>query len=360
MQYRRLLNAALASGVAILIGAANSPAQANHGDATFDTLYVFGDSSSDDGNFFAEHGPDMSFTFPIYYPTGAFTNGQVWANYLVDMGVADIQDNRAYAGAMTGSFGEPARMNPLTGLLPTGLRTQIDNFADPIDGNDLVGVWAGFNDYLFGALYGQDNSPATVVGNIAEAVVRLDGLGARHILVFNLPDLSRVPLAAFLDPAQARQLGTASAVHNALLAASISRLRLRLDAEITVIDIFAAMSQIVGYPERFGFTNATDSCILVLADGQTAIPNPFSPCRVSDGGTPAFPFDDVLDPTGFVFWDLLHPTTEAHRVLADFTAATLESHAFGTARYGSAVHATTSTGGTAFMCADPADGMWCN
>jgi phospholipase/lecithinase/hemolysin len=359
MRYQRLLSAVLASFAAIAIGAVSSPARADHGNATFDTLYVFGDSSSDDGNFFAEYGTDMHPTFAIYYPTGAFTNGHVWANYLVNSGVADVQDNRAFSGAMTGTYGEPARMDPLTGPLPTGLRTQIDNFAGEIGENDLVGVWVGFNDYLFGAQFGMDNAPSTVVGNIAEAVVRLDGLGARHILVFNLPDLSRVPLASFLDPAQARQLGTASAVHNALLAASISTLRLQLDAEIVVIDIFAAMSQIVGYPERFGFTNATDSCLLVLADGQTTVPNPYSPCLVSGGETPYNPFDDVFDPTGFVFWDLLHPTTAAHQVLADFTAATLASHAFGSARYGSSIHATTSNGGAVFMCADPADGLWC-
>ena len=359
MRYQHLLSAISGSLVAIAIGLTNSPAQANQGQATFDTLYVFGDSSSDDGNFFADYGPKMSPTFPIYYPTGAFTNGTVWANYLVDMGVANIQDNRAYGGAMSGSYGEPARMGIAAAPVPTGLRTQIDNFAGQINGNDLVGVWIGFNDYLFGGLYGMDNAPDAVVGNIAEAIVRLDALGARHIMVFNLPDLSRVPLAAFLDPAQARQLGTASAVHNALLASAVSRLRVQLDAEIVIIDIFAAMSQIVGYPERFGFTNATDSCILVLGDGQTAIPNPFSPCRVSDGGTPNYPFDDQLDPTGFVFWDPLHPTTASHQFLAGFTAATLASHAFGTATYGSKAHATTRSGGAVFMCADPADGTWC-
>lgn len=359
MSERRLLNAVLASFVAIAIGAVNSPVRADHGETTFDTLYIFGDSSSDDGNFFAEYGADMHPTFAIYYPTGAFTNGHVWASYLVDSGVADFQDNRAFGGAMTGTYGEPARMGVETGLLPTGLRTQIDNFAGEIGADDLVGVWAGFNDYLFGPQFGVDSAPSTVVGNIAEAVIRLNALGAKHILVFNLPDLSRLPLASFLDPVLARRLGTASAVHNALLAARISVLRQQLDAEVTVVNIFAAMSQIVGYPNRFGFANATDSCLLVLADGKTAVPNPYSTCLVSGGDTPYNPFDDVFDPTGFVFWDLLHPTTATHRVLADFTAATLASHAFGSAKYGSAIHAETGNSGTVFMCTDPADGMWC-
>ena len=160
MRYQCFLSAVFASFAAIAIGAVNSPVRADHGDATFDTLYVFGDSSSDDGNFFAEYGVDMHPTFAIYYPTGAFTNGHVWANYLVDSGVADVQDNRAFSGAMTGSYGEPARMDPLTGLRPTGLRTQIDNFAGEIGEDDLVGVWVGFNDYLFGTQFGMDNAPA--------------------------------------------------------------------------------------------------------------------------------------------------------------------------------------------------------
>ena len=359
MQYKRLLNAVFAGLAATTMGAVGNSVRADHGGAIFDTLYVFGDSSSDNGNLFAEYGSMMHPTFGLYYPTGAFSNGPVWGDYLVDLGVAAALDNRAYAGALTGSYGEPARMGFETGLLPTGLHTQIDNFAGGIGGGDLVGIWAGFNDYLFGAQFGLDNAPATVVANIAEAIVRLEGLGAKHILVFQLPNLSRMPLASFIDPAQARQLGAASAVHNALLSARISTLRRRLDAEIIVIDIFAAMSQIVGYPNRFGFTNATDSCLLVLADGQTAIPNPFSPCVVSDGGTPDFPFDDVLDSAGFVFWDLLHPTTATHRVLADFTAATLASKAFGSATYGSAIDDRTGSGVAVSMCVDPADGMWC-
>lgn len=365
MNYRVTFNGMLAAAVALAAGCIAGPASADHGGSEFGTLHVFGDSSTDDGNFFAEFGVYMHPTFALFYPTGSFSNGPVWSRYLVNLGVAFEQDNRAYAGAMSGAYGEPARMGFETGLLPTGLRTQIDKFqSDILAGNvslgsdDAVGIWVAFNDYLFGSAFGVDNAPATVVGNIAEAVARLDALGARHILVFNLPNLAQVPLASRIDPAAARQLGTASAIHNALLAGAMARLDLQLQAEVVLVDVYAAMSQIIGLPERFGFTNATDSCIVVLEDGVTSIPDPFSPC-VDNNGTPQNPFDDIIDPTGFVFWDLLHPTTATHELLAEFVAATLEARGFGMARRGSAVD-ETSVGGVVFVCPDTTDGFWCH
>lgn len=365
VSYGKTLSGAFAAALALAAGCIAGPARADHGGGEFGTLHVFGDSSSDDGNLFAEFGALMHPTFALFYPTGSFSNGRVWSQYLVDLGVAFEQDNRAYAGAMSGADGEPARMGFETGLLPTGLRTQIDRFQSDIlagntklGGDDAVGIWVGFNDYLFGSAFGVDNAPATVVGNIAEAVTRLDALGARHILVFNLPNLAQVPLASLIDPAAARQLGTASAIHNAMLAGAMARLDLRLRADVVVIDIFAAMSQVVGLPERFGFTNATDSCIVVLEDGVTSIPDPFSPC-VDNNGTPENPFDDTIDPTGFVFWDPLHPTTATHEVLAEFVAETLKARGFGTARLGSAIGGP-SVGSSVFLCPDPADGFWCH
>lgn len=354
------LSTMMVAGIAVLaVGALGGPAMAQSGEPRFDRLHVYGDSSSDNGNLYAEYGGQMHFSFGLFYPTGSFSNGPVWGDYLVQSGLALVEENHAYAGAMTGAYGEPSRMGAEIGLLPTGLLSQIEAFPGPFGENDIVGIWAGFNDYLFGAQYGTDNAPATVVGNIAAAVARLDALGARHIMVFNLPDMSRMPLAAFVDRATTVKLGTASAVHNALLVSALSRLRVQLDAEIVLVDVFSAMSQIVGYPERFGFTNATDSCILILADGETAIPNPYSPCYDGDNGTPANPFDDPLNPAGFVFWDLLHPATDTHRLIAGFVEATLASQAFGTATYGS--NATSSAGGNGvvYMCADPADGDWC-
>lgn len=41
------------------------------------------------------------------------------------------------------------------------------------------------------------------MGHGRAAIARLNGCGAKHIMVFNLPDLSRMPLASFVEPAQA-------------------------------------------------------------------------------------------------------------------------------------------------------------
>lgn len=375
--------AALLGGTAFL----GAPAEAKE-------FIILGDSISDNGNFYRKYGPagedvmDESFTElytvdaidPVSDGEGAFSNGLVWDEYLSGWRGADLH-NYAFAGATTGYYGEPARIpikpsdpstwpsdiNFVDGFptfeVPTGVLSQVGQLLADLAAGDLgedgelgedavAFLLAGPNNYFFGDVFPNvSNDPATVVGEIATAVGMLAndadaadgfaGAGAKTIVVMTMPNLGNLPLASILDPALNIQLGTATAIHNALLTSAMSRLRLQFDADIVVVDIFAAFNQIIGNPERFGFTNVTDSCIFVAVGSSEATLTGLC-------GTPG-----DFNPSGFFFWDMVHTTTAGHELIAEYIAATLSAHAFGFATHGSAA------GGAVAMCADPLDGTWC-
>jgi len=152
-----------------------------------DRLYVFGDSLSDTGNVFAATGGAFPQSPPYF--NGRFSNGPLWVEYLADdLGLPrNPSTNFAYGGATTGSN------NAINSALP-GLQQEINGFttANPsADPNGLYIVWAGANDYPGAG----DINPTIPVTNLSNAVQSLAGVGARNILVVNLPvpDLGQLP-----------------------------------------------------------------------------------------------------------------------------------------------------------------------
>jgi outer membrane lipase/esterase len=330
---KRYLTAACVAAV-LIAAASTAPAQAKNSS----TAYVFGDSLSDTGNLFAEYGTYMDPTFAFYYGTpmvfdgaGWFSNGPVWSEYLTATPNNDLV-TYAYGGATSADYGVPSRMaEPPAALLTTGFLTQVTDFiagGGSLNRNDAAFVWAGANDYLFGL-----NLPETVLSNLATGMGMLAddefGAGAGTIVVMNLPDLGATPLASFISEEDAALLSAASAGHNIGLASVVDGLRLVYpDTDFIVVDIYAAFNQLIDSPESFGFTNATDSCL--LNSGTMAIANWSANC-IDNAGTSFDPFDDTLtaEAEGYVFWDLVHPTTQAHEIIAEFVAATMVQNSMG-------------------------------
>ncbi|MEM1172361.1 MAG: SGNH/GDSL hydrolase family protein [Cyanobacteria bacterium P01_H01_bin.35] len=255
----------------------------------FSDIYVFGDSLSDTGNAFAATGGLLPPSPPYFQ--GRTSNGPLWVETLAPQLAVTSDPNLNFAvnGATTGII------NTTNNLLPEGapplligLQTQIDNFiaeTPATDPNALYVVFAGSNDYLGGENLDVQSS----VGNLSVAVNKLASIGARNFVLPNLPDLGVTPLAQSLPPEQQQGLTLLTEGHNSALAAASPILEQDPNINIINLDTQTVLDNIITNPGDFGFTNVTDS---FLASG----PN---------------------NPDDFLFFDLIHPTTNAHNLVAD-------------------------------------------
>ena len=139
-------------------------------------LLAFGDSLSDMGN-----AKDSILNVPDVPPywQGRFSNGPVWLEYVSEAygltttvgSLSEQGDNRAFGGAQTGQG--------FSYLLLPNVGTQIGNYLanvqTAIPSNDIIALWAGGNDFL----YGTANSD-TIVANM-ESHLRQLHLSLIHI-----------------------------------------------------------------------------------------------------------------------------------------------------------------------------------
>jgi phospholipase/lecithinase/hemolysin len=247
----------------------------------FSAVTVIGDSLSDTGRALAAIGIPPA---PFYF-NGRVSNGPIWAEYLSPrLRLAyNPLDNFSWAGANTGRTNVypvlPGMLDELDELLPA--------FPRRLDKKALYVVFGGSNDFF--RILAANESPLVVipeaVGNLLQIVRRLRAAGADHIVVVDLPDIGLTPRALAAGPAIAAGATLLSAQFNQLLNGALNQ----LDFPVVRVSAFALLRDMAANPAAYGFTNVTTPGIL---------------------GFPA-PADT------FLFWDDVHPTTRAHRFVAD-------------------------------------------
>jgi len=260
----------------------------------YNSLVVFGDSLSDNGNnaltIGTQAGQPITNTYVPTFPyatSGVYSNGPVWAtDAAVQLGVTLAPSKSggtdfAYGGATTG---------PAVSVFPFSLLTQANQYLGATGGvaspNALYVIAGGGNDAraAFATIAGCGlacvgptvaSTALTFATNVGAIVDQLQAAGAQHIVVWDTPNLGLAPAVVAAGGAS---LGT-------LLAASMNAaLATRLNGEVGVstFDIF-------GLGTAIGFTNVTDAC------GAVAGAN----CNT------------------YEFWDGIHPTAAAHMEIAD-------------------------------------------
>ncbi|HYX13203.1 MAG TPA: SGNH/GDSL hydrolase family protein [Nostoc sp.] len=256
-------------------------------------LYVFGDSLSDTGMVFRATG-GMYPPNPTYFQ-GRYSNGRVWIEYLAErLHLSSKQThNFAYGGSTTGSVGNsyvPSLLNQVQTFTQTHQHPNSDA---------LYVLWAGANDYLQGV------SSATIpVKNVTTAINSLTDVGARKILVANLPDLGQLP--ATRNSANSGNLSALTQAHNQGLRRSLKVLSqqhsdveiVQLDANALYRDAMSATGYANANPAAFNFTNVSSPCL-------------------SGSGT-------CGKPDQFLFWDGIHPTSAAHRIIGETAFSTIQ------------------------------------
>ena len=320
----RLHVRALFVAVAILACATGVRAQ------DYDALVVFGDSLSDSGN--------VAALVPLVPPGSKFTTNPdpIWADI-----VAGAFGTRALPSAAQGTNfavggacvnpNLPCLVNvPLIGeirlpgideQIALHLGTRPDGAADP---NALYAILAGSNDLVdileaaFMPVPGvpQVDPEAAIVETArhhARVIQRLQDAGARHIVVFNLPDLGLTPFAKDIpDPSFAATLTAIAQGYNAALDDRFGS----LGDGIVPIDAFGLFNEVVRDPATFGFTNIDGTaCALPSEEFNALVCGPEGSLSL---GTYAPDTNNT-----YLFTDGKHPTGAGHRLLAGLVTATL-------------------------------------
>jgi thermolabile hemolysin len=284
-----------------------TPWSAGDAGARIDRVVAFGDSLSDTHNLFnASRGriPDSSS-----WLDGRFTNGPNWVEY-----VANDLHVPLYDWAVGGTGVSDRRVLPWADL--PGLVSQVGQWrsATRDDGSydprrTLFTVLVGGNDLIF------FHTPVEeILAKERDALHMLVDAGATNILVLNLPDISRAPI--FSIKAGARDAATQVESVNRGLEAMVASMRQQYGTSVNIqlFDTNALFTELFKEPRSYGFTNSTQSCLQIDRTGMVNFMESH-PSRAA-----------CKDPDSFVFWDILHPTTRTHRILADRVAAFVDVH----------------------------------
>ena len=316
-----------AVSLAALLSAALPITAARAGVASLSNLFVFGDSLSDSGNAGVLTGGNFT---PLPYVGNRASNGPVAVEYLWQMfnpGNNSFKPslsggtNYAILGATTGKKNNLEVGNvpgpPLNALFANkGNASQLNQFTTVNPSFDaetsLFLLWLFPNDVFyclntltnpatgacagFGTSAGADPTPTNLsavptlaVSNLIASINTLADAGARNFLVVNSPDLGSTP--AFRGTSNQTLMTLLSDGFNTALENQLNTLasaKPQLDIELFQLD--DALNSLTDKPSGSGFTNVTDPCLTNMGV--------------------------CSDPSTYLFWDSLHPTTRTHEILA--------------------------------------------
>jgi len=270
-------------------------------------LIVFGDSLSDPGNaFIILEGQQSIAPFNLIpdapYAIGGhhFTNGRTWVEQLAKKMRSKAKPAFAFNGGTNFAVGGSRARN----VGPINLTSQVALYQSLFvaDDDDLIVMMIGGNDVrdAIEALL-LDPSGATsqqiltdAITSIQANLVSLINSGAEEFLVSNAPDLSLTPAVRAAGPEAAFAAHFLSLQFNLALAELVQGLSAVYDVEMVQFDLLGAVTQVAANHKSFGFSNATDSCI-----------------------TPGVIIKAICaNPNSYMFWDGIHPTKNAHRIIA--------------------------------------------
>jgi outer membrane lipase/esterase len=237
-------------------------------------LVVLGDSLSDSGN------------------AGRFSNGPVWVEHLAQN--LGLELRPAVAGGSNFAVGG-ARIEGGMADLGRQLRAFLAQRSEGPDPEALHVVYGGGNDVL--ALLGSAGPDGEARAHeaalaLARLVDAMATAGAVRLLVPNLPDVGLAPAVHFQGPAARAEARRLTLAFNAALEPALAALERRHGIEIVRLDVFALAERLIADPAAAGFHDVV------------------TPCR----GGPC---------EGFLFWDLVHPTSAAHARLGAAALAAL-------------------------------------
>lgn len=280
----------------------------------YSAMYVFGDSLADSGNNALVldqiaggartptplGGPSIP-SFP--YASDRYSNGPVWVEYLA--GSLGLSAQPSLAGGTNFAFGG-ARTGPAGSGFPYSLTDQVGGFLQATGGfapgQALYVVEGGGNDardVLATVVAGGDPTAQILAyaNNMALIVKLLALAGGDQFLLWNIPDIGYIPAVKSMGPGASAAASALTGLMNQALLQALGGLAPSIADGIHLFDAYDALHDIATSPADFGFANASGAC---AADPVC-----------------------VADPTGYFFWDGIHPTTAGHKLMANLALAEL-------------------------------------
>ncbi|WP_317933512.1 autotransporter domain-containing protein [Halioxenophilus sp. WMMB6] len=280
----------------------------------YSNVIFFGDSLTDSGTYIGQ--PDIAGIFPI---EGKFTTnpGLVWSELVgAQLGIIVAPANQSgtnYAAGGARVSEQPGYPNsalvPFIQTAPSvsdQITTYLASTGGQTDDRALYTLWAGAND-LFAL---QDGDAAynalpmsDVAANMVDEIARLKDAGAKHIVLFNLPDIGGTPAAVADGPAAQAEASQFTDEYNQALFAELAAQGI----SVIVIDTYHMLQFQQANAAAFGITNTTD----IACAGQ--------PTSLVCG---AGEYPAGADQT-YTYADGVHPTSKTHEILADFVLSVL-------------------------------------
>lgn len=287
-----------------------------HADSHYNSITFFGDSLTDGGYFspvtqqipgVTESGqfttnPDNTWATPFAHQLGLTSLANTFGGQTGNQAVHNQAiNNYAIGGAKAGV--EVTNSNFGFDIPVASASSQIDQYLanNKIDPNGLYVVWAGANDLLAAS---EDSANAqNIIGSAVNSQVmnikKLSDKGAKYILVPNIPDIGLTP-----DVVGTAAQGPSTYVTNQFNQAMLKGAD-NIDANVIPLDTFGLLQQVAASPETYGFNNVTDKACLTdssLICGKSA--------RVAADANETY-----------FFADSVHPTGQAHKMIADYANA---------------------------------------
>ena len=239
------------------------------------------------------------------------------ANYVTLIPGATGGTDFAIGGSVTG----PTDFNTGGAIVLTDLQSQIANFQHEIQtpaAGALYTVWSGSNDLLnlFSSSAFASQTPATSQGEVAQsakneinAVVSLAQLGAKAIVLADVPNLGLIPSVTSKGSIYAQTATAYSQYFNIILQQ----------------DLQTASSQLVGvtvtYLDDYGLLTSTTAGTVVPGPKGGTVTNITDPAYT--GSFTANDGTEVANPNSYLYFDEMHPTQTGHQAIANLAAADL-------------------------------------
>jgi outer membrane lipase/esterase len=283
----------------------------------FSAVYAFGDSLSDVGNVSLLTLRNVPVSPP--YSGGGFSNGDIWVQDLArSLGLPRVEPSLAggtgyaYGGAHTGA-------TPVHAENPTDLPSQLGQFVasvpNPPD-NALYTVWAGSNDVLEIAnnssltLQQQQAAISVAVSNEVNFIAGLAAHGAENFVVMNVPDVAKTPYELG-RPASIGAASDLAALYDGQLAQSLQQFVAASGVKLELVDTYGLIDSVVANPAQYGFSNVNQ---------------PLWSGNLTDSGSGSLAASGAAA-SGYLYFDGLHPTAQAHALLGSGVAQALTTPA---------------------------------